>query len=51
MLHRTPGNLPPATYEVGAGNMSPSPRGGKRGARHDPGSASGGTYVAFALRR
>ena len=46
------GNGTPATYEVdGRQYVAIAAGGGKGGARHDPGSASGGTYVAFALRR
>jgi quinoprotein glucose dehydrogenase len=46
------GNGTPATYEVnGRQFVAIAAGGGKGGARHDAGSASGGTYVAFALRR
>jgi quinoprotein glucose dehydrogenase len=46
------GNGTPATYEVdGRQYIAIAAGGGKGGARQDPGSASGGTYVAFALPR
>ena len=46
------GNGTPATYEVnGRQYVAIAAGGGKGGARQDPGSASGGAYVAFALRR
>jgi quinoprotein glucose dehydrogenase len=46
------GNGTPATYEVGGRQyVAVAAGGGKGGARRDPGSASGGTYVAFTLRR
>jgi quinoprotein glucose dehydrogenase len=46
------GNATPITYEVdGRQFVAIAAGGGKGGARQDPGSASGGTYVAFALRR
>ena len=46
------GNGTPATYEVdGRQYVAIAAGGGKGGARRDPGSSSGGTYVAFALGR
>jgi quinoprotein glucose dehydrogenase len=46
------GNGTPATYEVdGRQYVAIAAGGGKGGARHDAGSASGGTYVAFTLGR
>src|SRR4029453_11375206 len=46
------GNGTPATYEVdGRQYVAISAGGGKGGARKDPGSASGGAYVAFTLPR
>ena len=46
------GNGTPATYEVdGRQYVAIAAGGGKGGARSDAGSASGGTYVAFALGR
>ena len=46
------GNGTPATYEVdGRQYVAIAAGGGKGGARPDAGSLSGGTYVAFALRR
>ena len=46
------GNGTPATYEVdGRQYVAIAAGGGKGGARRDAGSASGGAYVAFALRR
>jgi quinoprotein glucose dehydrogenase len=46
------GNGTPATYEVGGRQyVAVAAGGGKGGARSDPGSASGGAYVAFTLRR
>ena len=46
------GNATPITYEIdGRQYVAIAAGGGKGGARNDPGSASGGTYVAFALPR
>jgi len=46
------GNGTPATYEVdGRQYVAVAAGGGKGGARHDAGSASGGAYVAFTLGR